>query len=184
MPALAAASYFQGGGTNLPALPYPKYGIKSLYLFPYYQTREDYLAATGLEPPAWDPSRPPKRWFDPSARSSTRRNVVYDYALASGPSGAAVPGPDGKPLLDVLVLKKEDAAAVNIPPVSSNVPGAEVPEVPCPLRALEPGEELFFDIGGVVTVKNVALYAALEIGFTAQDRAVLKAIARKLGLEG
>jgi hypothetical protein len=167
----------------VPALPYPKYGVKSLYLFTYYQSREDYRAATGQEPPAWDPSRPPKRWEDPSARASTRRNVVYDYALVAGPSGTIVPGPDGKPMVDVLVLKKEEAATVNIPPMAANVPGADVPEVPCPLRALEPGEELFFDIGGVVAVKNVDLYSALEIGFTAQDRAMLKAIAKKLGAE-
>ena len=88
----------------MPALPYPKYGIKSLYLFAYYQSREDYRQATGQEPPPWDALRPPKRWCDPSARSSTRRNVVYDYALVTGPSGTPVAGPVGKPVLDVLVL--------------------------------------------------------------------------------
>ena len=168
----------------MPALPYPKYGLKSLYLFPYYQTREDYRQATGQEPPPWDPNRPPKYWRDPSALSSPRRNVIYDYVLATGPTGTPVAGLDGKPVLDLLVLRKEDAATVNLPPLATNVPGADVPEVPCPLRPLEPEEELFFDIGGVVTVKNVTLYAALEVGFTAQDRLLLRGIARKLGLEG
>jgi hypothetical protein len=121
----------------VPALPYPKYGLKSLYLFPYYQTREDYRQATGQEPPPWDPNRPPKYWRDASAGSSTRRNVVYDLVVATGPTGTPVAGPDGKPVLD---------------------------------------------IGGVVTVKNVTLYQALEVGFTAQDRVLLRGIARKLGV--
>jgi len=167
----------------VPALPYPKYGLKSLYLFPYCQSREDYRQATGQEPPPWNPNRPPKYWFDASAAASHRRNVVYDFVVATGPTGASIAGPDGKPVLDVLVLKKEEAATVNIPPLAPNVPGAEAPEVPCPLRALEPGEELFFDFGGVVMVKNVPLFQALEIGFTAQDRALLKGIASKLGVQ-
>jgi len=167
----------------VPALPYPKYGIKSLYLFPWHQSREDYHQATGKEPPSWDPSKPPKRWEDPAASSSLRRNVVYDFALVTGASGAPVAGPDGKPMLDILVLKKEEAAAVNLPPLAANVEGAEAPEVPCPMRALEADEELFFDIGGVVTVKNVVLYEALQVGFTSQDRSLLKGIARKLGVE-
>jgi hypothetical protein len=167
----------------VPALPYPKYGIKSLYLFDYYQSREDYRQATGQEPPAWDPMRPPKYWLDPGAAASPRRTLVYDFVVATGPEGSPLAGPDGKPLLDILTLRKELAATVNIPPQATNVPGADVPEVPCPLRALEPDEELFFDFGGVVMVKNVTLYQALEVGFTARDRALLKGVARKLGLE-
>ena len=44
------------------ALPLPKYGLDKLYLFPYYQSREQYRAATGEEPPAFDPTRPPQYW--------------------------------------------------------------------------------------------------------------------------
>jgi len=168
----------------VPALPYPKYSLDKLYLFPYYQTREDYRRATGQEPPPWDPNRPPKYWFDPNARLSTRRNVVYDCVIATSESGKPLMGPDGKPMLDFLVLTKEEAATVNIPPKDvSNVPGADKPEVPCPLRPLEPGEELFFDFGGIVAVKNTELYPQLEVGFTAQDRALLRAIAQKLGVQ-
>jgi len=168
----------------VPALPLPKYGIKSLYLFPYYQTREDYQKATGQEPPPWDARRAPKYWCDPKARESIRRNVVYDLVLATSQSGSPLAGPDGKPTLDLLVLNKDEAATVNIPPNGTNVPGADIPEIPCPLRPLDPGEELFFDIGGVVAVKNVPLYSALEVGFTAQDRLLLKAIAKSLGITG
>lgn len=163
-------------------LPYPIYGIENLYLFRRYQTREEYQKATGAEPPPFDENRPPKYWQDPAAKESTKRNVVYDCVIATGLSGQPVPGPDGKPMLDVLVLKKEEAASVNIPPNFSNVPGADVPEVPMPLRPLEPGEELFFQFGGVVAVKNVELYESIKEGFTAADRALLQSIAKKLGV--
>ncbi len=162
------------------ALPYPVYGVEKLYLFPYYQTREDYRKAFGVEPPPWDESRPPKRWLDPGALGSSRRNVVYDPVIATSDTGQALVGPDGRPVLDVLVLKKEEAASVNIPPAATNVPGADVPEAPPPLRRLEANEELFFQFGGLVAVKNKELYQALEVGFTAQDRALLKSIAQKL----
>jgi len=114
------------------SLPYPKYGLKSLYLFPYHQTREDYERATGSVCPPFDSARAPKNWLDPSAAKSTKRNVAYQFALVTADNGTAIPGPDGKPQLDVLVLKKEEAATVNIPPNATNVPGADVPEVPCP----------------------------------------------------
>lgn len=166
------------------ALPYPKYSLDKLYLFPYYQTREDYRRATGQEPPPWNPNRAPKYWFDPNAAQSQRRSVVYEYALATSETGAPLVGPDGRPMLDVLVLSKDEAATVNIPPKEvTNVPGADRPEVPCPLRPLEPDEELFFDFGGVVAVKNRKLFAELDRGFTPEDRALLRAIAEKLGVK-
>lgn len=164
------------------ALTTPVYGVDQLYLFPRYQTRDAYREATGKEPPPFDPAKPPKYWFDPNAAQSPRRSIVYDPVLAFGKSGVALAGPDGKPALDVLVLSKDEAAAVNIPPHGSNVPGADVPEVPFPLRPLEANEELFFQFGGVVAVKNVELYQALEVGFTYNDRKVLQAIAKKLGV--
>ena len=169
----------------MPVLPYPKYSLENLYLFPYYSTRADYQKATGQEPPPFSPLRPPKYWFDPRARESNRRNVIYDFVVATGQSGSPLAGPDGKPMLDILVLSREEAATVNIPRKGigdTNIPGADVPQAPVPLRPLEPGEELFFEFGGTVAVKNPGLYAQLEVGFTAQDRALLSAIAKKLGV--
>jgi hypothetical protein len=172
---------------TVPALPYPKYSIQHLYLFPMYATRDEYRQATGEEPPAWNPYRAPKGWFDPKAKSSPSRRVVYELALATHPdTGAVLAGPDGKPLLDALVLDRDEAATVNIPPTdtgSTNVPGADQPQVPVPLRPLEPNEELFFDFGRSVAVKNLDLFPELEVGFTHQDRILLKAIATKLGVE-
>ena len=163
-------------------LPYPIYGLEHLNLYRRYQTREDYQKATGVEPPPFDENRQPKYWLDAAAAASLKRSVVYDSVIATSLTGQAVPGPDGKPMLDVLVLSKDHAASVNIPPNFSNVPGADVPEVPMPLRALEPGEELFFQFGGVVAVKNLELFESIKEGFTAADRALIQSIAKKLGV--
>jgi len=163
-------------------LPYPVYGLENLHLYRRYQTREDYRNATGVEPPPFDENRQPKYWFDPKAKDSTKRNLVYEFVVATSVGGQALPGPDGKPMLDVLVLRKEDAATVNIPPNGTNIPGADVPEVPAPLRELEAGEELFFQFGGVVAVKNVEMFDSLKEGFSASERALLQSIARKLGV--
>lgn len=168
----------------MPASQKSQYGLEDLYLFPYYQTREDYLKATGHEPPAWDPKRPPKGWEDPKALQAARRNVVYDFVVAYALNGSPLVGNDYKPTLDLLVLTKDEAATVNIPPKGptvSNIPGADVPEIPPPLRALAANEELFMPFPGVVAVRNKDLQP-LEYGFNRNDRALLEAIAHKLGV--
>jgi len=168
---------------RLPALPFPKYSLSKLYLFPTYQSREEFRSATGAEAPAFSAARPPKYWFDPNARDSLRRNVVYDHVLAVDDGGNPLPDKSGRPMLDPLVLTKDEAATVNIPPSTTNLPGAGVPLVPVPLRALEADEELFFDFGGVVSVKNTKLYPQpVAEGFSAQDRQLLQAMARQLGV--
>jgi hypothetical protein len=170
----------------LPALPYPKYAISNLYLFPTYATREEYKTATGQEAPEWNPYRQPKCWFDPNALQSTSRRIIYEYALATDPdTGGTIFDEQGRPKLDALVLDRDEAAAVNIPPKGTgmtNVPGADVPEVPVPMRALEPNEELFLDFGAVIVVRNKDLYAQIDVGFSASDRALLEKIAKKLGV--
>ncbi len=170
----------------MPALNLPKYGIETLYLFPYYQTREAFEQATGQTCPPWNMYRPPKAWFDPKAKDSVKRSVVYDHVIATSLSGVPLIAPDGHPMLDVLVLNKDEAVTVNIPPKGygvSNVPGADQPEVPVPMRPLEPDEELFFDFGGVVAVRNTKLFPKTETGgFTEQDRQLLRAIAQKLSV--
>lgn len=168
----------------------PKYGLEELFLFRWFQTRAKYQEETGQEAPAWDPRLPPKRWLDPAAerRAQGRRSVVYQQILVVSETGLPVGGTDGKPLVDVLVLSKEQAERVNIPPDGvANVPGADRPEVPMPLRTLEAGEELMFDpnMPGVVVVKNgLHPYWQREavVGFTGNDRRLLVALAEKQGI--
>jgi hypothetical protein len=173
---------------TLPALPFPKYNISNLYLFPTYATREDYQAATGQEAPAWNPYRQPKSWFDPKAKESVSRRVVYEYALAiNEDTGALLRDANGLPYLDALVLDRDEAATVNIPPKGpgmTNVPGADVPEVPVPMRALEPNEQLYFDWGSILMVKNTDLFEQSSgDGFSQADRDLLKKIAARLQVQ-
>jgi hypothetical protein len=167
------------------ALPYPTYGVDKLYLFPYYQTREAYERATGCTCPAWNPKRRPQKWCDAGAANDPDDYVIYDRVLATDlNSGHVLSGADGKPYTRRLPLPREIASTVNIAPDAANVEGADQPEYPCPLRALEPNEEFFFDMAGfgTVAVKNTELYQANESGFSVADRALLKAIAQKLGV--
>ena len=75
-----------------------------------------------------------------------------------------------------------EAATVNIPPDGTNIEGADVYEVGMPLKPLPSGHELFFQFGGLVAVKDVAAFAEQVEGFTAADRALIQAIAKKLGV--
>jgi len=154
------------------------YSISELYLFRVFGSREDYQRVTGEEPPAYDPNRPPKFWFDPKALTSTRRTIAYDPVLATTNEG--VPFSDqGKPMLDILLLTKEEAASVNIWHNQSGQPQPHLPPVPVPLRELQENEELFFLMPQVVSVrdKNMVQDAGM---FTAEDRSLLRAIASKL----
>jgi hypothetical protein len=171
----------------VPALPYPKYSITNLYLFPTYATREDFQKATGLEAPPWNPYRQPKSWFDPNAKASPSRRVVYENVFATDPdTGALLCDANQIPKLDALVLDREEAATVNISPKGlgmTNVPGADAPEMPVPMRPLEPNEEFFRDFGSLIVVKNKDLFGQLESGFGQNDRELLQKIAQKLGVE-
>ena len=161
-----------------------RYGIERLYLFPYYQTREAYQKAIGVEPPKFDGTKPPKLWFDPAAKDSIRRNIAYDRVISYAVNGALLFDENDKPLLEGLVLNKDEAATLNIPPRGlgmANIPGADKPEIPPPLRALAADEEFFVPFGGIVGVR---IKGTLEPdrGFTEEDRTLLLAIARKLGV--
>lgn len=158
-------------------------------LFPRYRTRDDYRKVAGLEPPPFDARRPPKYWRDTSAPLQPRNSIVYPNVILMSERGIAVPDQDGRPQLDMLVLSKAEAGMVNIPPDATNVEGADVPEVPMPLRDLEPGMQLEFGFGGVVRVRDTGVVEDQPGAFTAADRALLEAIralleaiAHKLGV--
>lgn len=158
------------------------YPLERLAMFPRYQTREDQQKATGKEPPAYNPNLRPKYWEDPAAATSPKRSILYERVLVLSDSGKPLPGPDGKPQTEPLTLPKAEAAAVNIPPEGTNIEGADAYETPMPLKPLPAGHELCFQFGGVIAVRNVAAWEAQREGFTADDRALQRAIAGKLGV--
>ena len=158
-------------------------GIQDAALFQVYQTRKEYQAAVGQEAPPYNPNRAPKNWFDPAAAASPRRNVLYDTVLALSDQGQPLRGPDGKPQLEILVLRKEEAATVNIFEQGLGEPAPTLVPVPVPLRVLKDYEQLEFGFGGNVVLRNKNIPLPSEqLGFTAADRALLQQIASKLGL--
>lgn len=155
------------------------YSLSELHLFRTYLTIEEYRKAMGEDPPPYDPTKPPKTWFDPSALASPRRTVVYDPVLAIGPQGQILADHSGKPMLDVLLLSKDEAAHVNIWHDQSGQPSPTLPPVPMPLRPLGSNEELIFLYPQVVVVRDKSVEADKGM-FTADDRALLRKIAKKL----
>lgn len=161
------------------------YSIQELYLYPTYASRAEYREKTGKEAPAFDPSRPPKNWLDPQAAASPRRLVVYDSVLVLKADGLPMAGPDGKPLTDFLVLKKEDAASVNI---WEGGMGVDIPvdaPTPVPMRALNQNEQLIFNgpMNAVMVRDKSVPLAELGDGFTTKDRELLYAIAAAIGVK-
>jgi hypothetical protein len=162
--------------------------ISTLYLFPVYETREAYEQATGQPCPAWNPYRQPKGWFDPAARQNPSRRVIYDRAMVLADNGSPTWNDEGDLIIDALVLDREEAATVNIPPRGTgmtNVPGADVAEVPAPMRDLLDGETIKpsrpLSIPTVYLASELMPVGEDASGFTGADRALLKAIATKLG---
>jgi len=156
-------------------------------MFQRFQTRGGYTEVTGQIPPNFDSSRRPKHWLDPKAKDSISKNVFYERVIAVSDLGIAFPGPDGKPVLEPLMLSKVEAGSVNIPPEGTNIAGANDPECPMPLKPLPAGHELTFQSGavpggGVVSVRDTVRFAMEVEGFTAADRALIRAIAAKLGI--
>lgn len=159
--------------------------LNTLYLFPVFQTREEYFNATGEQAPPWNPNKPVKTWFDPAARKSTRRTIIYDYSLMYHENGTLVLDKTGHPLLDTLALLKEDAAQVNMLPDEKQVDygwGSRVASIPVPLRQLNPSEELVLTFGNVVAVRDKSASVSDPTAFTFSDRQLLEKIAQKLGV--
>ena len=171
----------------MPIQRQPFYPFDTLFLFPYYTTREEYEQAVGRPAPPWDGTKQPKYWFDPKAAQAPRKLVIYDNVLAISDTGSILRDEKtNAPLLDLLVITKENAGTVNIPPkgvaAGSNVPGADQPEVQMPLRPLLDYEELAFRFGGTIVVRDKHLFGQTQVGFTSEDRVMLQSIATKLGL--
>jgi hypothetical protein len=152
------------------------YSLYAAFLFPVFQTREEYKEATGEDAPAWDPSQPVKNWFDPAARNTNKRTMLYDRVLLYDANGMVIPDANGKPTLDSMALMKEVAGQVNMLPTERLVdygPGSRMAPIPCPLRELRADEELFFTFGGAVAIRIKGTLQAEVNAFLVDDRKVL-----------
>lgn len=135
-------------------------GIQALYLFRIFQTREEFEALSGEKCPPYDPTRDIKSWRDSLAANSPKPRIVYENVLAYGDDGRT-PALDsnGSPYFEPLVLPREIASTVNIPPKDFTGALQEQPgtgrEVPCPCRELRLDEVLKVGWGGNVQVVDV-----------------------------
>ena len=82
------------------------YGVSQLALFTSY-TRASYLAAFGVQAPAWDPARVRKTWFDSTVDTSDPSNVAV-YEIIAMDSG-------GNWGVRQMVIPAAEAAMVNLP---------------------------------------------------------------------
>lgn len=137
-------------------------GLDTLYLFPVYQTREQYKAATGQDAPAWTPNAPTKSWFDPNPPPADEDGFVQYLMVGLGPDGKTPGVKDGKPYLRLTRILRTFAMTVNIGQKafdgSVQDPGSLSQfadyEVPVPCRPLAQDEELHFGWGGLVSVRK------------------------------
>jgi len=162
--------------------------LSALNLFPVFPTAEQYKAATGTDAQPFDDTLPIKTWADPDGEAG---QISTYLELLPG-----TPGPGG-----MVPYKYKDfymdgglAAKLNLPTERNLTMLQNHAKWPMPVRALAVGESLreggMLGMGGTLLV-NDALYGqsqkaavAASGDFTADDRALLQAIAGKLGVGG
>lgn len=172
--------------------------LNSQTAFRVYSSRTDYKMATGQDAPPFDAGRKIKRWFDPKAGADGLPEVIYQNNIMIRPDGTFVLK-NGSPVTRPLVLAVEEAKTVNLPPEDPSGNTSIQPgwgEISCPFRDLTEdeilvvaGAEAGFLSGKFIMIRNVKLFEeerarqADEVGtFTSADRAMLRAIAVKLGV--
>lgn len=163
--------------------------LASIFAFPVYATREEYERVTGKPCPPWNPEKPPKYWEDPAAKFSSRKLVSYEPCLMLTENGtiAREDETSTSPKVEEIVLTREDAAAVNIPVKTEN--GRVIstlpvkPEVQVPLK-LGVNDRLVVGPFGVTVQDKTGSNPPNAVGgFTEDDRTLLYAIARKVGVQ-
>mgnify|MGYP005837978463 CR=1 FL=1 len=160
-------------------------GLNELYLFPEYNTREAYEAATGKPCPPYDPTKPIKHWEDPAPKTMGRY-VLYENILATDEHNNILADESGRPFFEPQSIPVALAKTVNIPEKrAGNEPGLKFVIHP-PCRKLEGDEELVFQPGvpfRVPVVYRPSLMSVDEpVAWTNGDRELLRRIAAKLGV--
>lgn len=158
--------------------------IDVLNLFPVYNSRKDYKAATGKDAPPFDPTKGIKTWADPNALSAPNglaaNGVQYSGTFAIYPIQNFNDLATDKP--DILPLSRADAAVLNLPDIDgTTLGGTAPPSVLIPQRPLASDEAIGVNVGGMgIHIVNTTLQAHQQIvqqaaagGFTDDDRAAL-----------
>ena len=159
--------------------------LSVLFLFPVFSTRKEYEERTGKTCPPFDPSRPPKYWEDLSVPDN-KRVVLYERTLAVDEYNNPLTDDHGKPFFEPMVLPRQHAMTVNIPPKEAANEHKYTYEVAVPCRALEGDEELAFQPGVPFRIPVVFRPSLTNVDepmtWTRGDRELLRKIAAKLGV--
>lgn len=153
------------------------YDKSALYLFEEFN-RISYRARFAQEPPPFDATKRPKLWFD-SAVDMSIPEAAVEYKVFYKRA-------DGTWTIISTPISVQDAATVNIPPDAFPAGGPPLlPYIEVPIRALLPNEVLTpLPFGLQITRTDLAQAAGQAEGkFTDQDRKVLNAIAKAVGVD-
>ena len=162
-----------------------QYGVSDISLFKTYKTPEQYRAEFGVKPPAFNPAARPKTWFDSTVKlEDPEADVCYKIIRAVS----------GVPSIVQSCMPAWEAATVNIPP-NDPLPVVSLqtdeqrarwrPAREVPVRDLLPGEAVAAGFGGIPVIVRLDRKQSQDERdgkFTASDRELLRAVARKLGL--
>jgi hypothetical protein len=133
----------------------------------------------------FDPKKRVKRWADPNP-AGVGINVVYQNALALDEFGNPIRLADGQAALEPMVMTKDEARTLNIPPQEWEVTGT-LPAWPTPLDLKKLGETERIVVQGfsnIAVIRDMAKYEEESKDPSKQlDRieALLKKIAAKVG---
>lgn len=157
----------------------PIYPASALQLFDTFNSPDEFFKRFGVAPPAWDSTRRPKNWFDTSLDLSDPTSSVEYRVVHQVPK-------TGEWKVIVIAMSVLEASVLNLAP--SAFPSGSPPLPPLwevPIRALLPNERLHpTPFGAQIMRVDLQLAADEQAGkFTAHDRAVLVAIAGKLGVD-
>lgn len=131
--------------------------LNSHYVFPVYQTCEDFLAKTGSACPPFDATRKVKSWLDPSPPAPDEDGNVSYRMLATAKDGTPLVQ-NGKPYQRTVLVPRDEAARVNIPPKDFSGRIQEIKTIgewAVPMRALGADEEFCWGFGALPKICKV-----------------------------
>lgn len=136
------------------------------------------LFPTETEPTVnFDPKRRVKRWADPSP-AGVGINAIYAHGLALDEFGWEIRLADGRAALEPIMMPKQEAMSLNIPPQEWEATGT-LPAWPVPLdlSKLGPDERIIIQPGSnVPVIRDMRKYEEYQASVTPDDelKAILK----------
>jgi hypothetical protein len=157
------------------------YGLEEAFIYPYYQTREDYEKATGKPcPPYLDNGRP--KYWEGTVEADADPDLSIRFSVPYTSRGGVSRSVDGTPRVSFLDLKPEEITRVNIPPKQvGSFPGStSAVEIQPPMELL-PNERLEFQAGIAAAQLRIRRIDKIPTTATMSERQLLEAIAKKVG---